>query len=344
MGQPIVPTLLSIQYLRAFAALAVVAYHAGQWVLSPMAVGAAGVDIFFFVSGFVMWTTTWRRPMTPLAFLQRRLVRVAPLYWIATLALGLGVAALPGVFPNTTLEAGHVLKSLLFIPHLNPQGAPFPLLAPGWTLHYEAVFYLAVGASLLVAPGRRLAVLAALLVPVSCLGLFYFPAYRLGANPMMLQFLGGALVGRLWLQRSLPSASVGAGLLTTGLVLFGATHFIGVQPDFFARPFLWGAPALLVVLGAVSMEAGAGLPRWGLARRLGDASYSIYICHTPTMALFNAAVGPTNPYLFFGLAVALSVGAGLLCHRFVERPLLAFLRRPRGATGGAVAAPRDTAA
>jgi exopolysaccharide production protein ExoZ len=82
------------------------------------------------------------------------------------------------------------------------------------------------------------------------------------------------------------------------------------------------------VLGAVSVEAHGGLKPSPALKRLGDASYSLYLVHTPVIAVFNRIIGPTNPVLFFSLAMILSVAAGLACHRFVERPLLA-LFRPR---------------
>lgn len=44
-------SFISIQYLRGFAALAVVAFHT-SWTHSQL--GQAGVDLFFVISGFIM--------------------------------------------------------------------------------------------------------------------------------------------------------------------------------------------------------------------------------------------------------------------------------------------------
>jgi exopolysaccharide production protein ExoZ len=80
---------VSIQILRAVAALAVVVFHAGQRIAVPFSVGQAGVDIFFVISGFVMWIVT-DNGKTPTEFIRARIFRIAPLYWIATLLMALG--------------------------------------------------------------------------------------------------------------------------------------------------------------------------------------------------------------------------------------------------------------
>jgi exopolysaccharide production protein ExoZ len=86
---------LTIQALRAVAALLVVLLHAFEtWGerVDPAAPGvswdngAAGVDIFFVISGFVMVISSQRlvdRPGAWLTFLRHRVVRIVPLYSIS---------------------------------------------------------------------------------------------------------------------------------------------------------------------------------------------------------------------------------------------------------------------
>ena len=52
--------------------------------------GGRGVDLFFLISGFLMWTITDIRPQSPFNFILHRLVRIAPLYWFVTSLLLVG--------------------------------------------------------------------------------------------------------------------------------------------------------------------------------------------------------------------------------------------------------------
>src|SRR5687767_4907064 len=79
----------NIQVLRAVAALLVVFVHLDGFlrVLGLRPFGHGGVDLFFVISGFIMVYTTRGRPITPAAFLLNRITRIAPIYWLITLAV-----------------------------------------------------------------------------------------------------------------------------------------------------------------------------------------------------------------------------------------------------------------
>ena len=68
-----------------------VAFHAFQWLDDRFWVGAAGVDVFFVISGFIIWTVAARGESQPGPFLWRRFTRVAPAYWLVTFLVA-GVA------------------------------------------------------------------------------------------------------------------------------------------------------------------------------------------------------------------------------------------------------------
>jgi exopolysaccharide production protein ExoZ len=323
----------SIQYLRALAALVVVMLHASRRVepalpaglADGLLIGHAGVDLFFVISGFFMWTIG--RDAAPAEFLLRRAIRVVPLYWIATLAWLALIWAAGLAWVVVTPE--HVALSLAFIPHLSPSfpGEIWPLLIPGWTLTYEMFFYAAFACTLLAFPPWRLAVLASLLGGLVLLGVLSEPGQAWAmtyTSPLLLEFLGGCLVAEIWCRNpgGLPR---NLAVLAAGLLLLA----LGPAPDAsqpWSRTLGFGLPALCIVSAAAGLSHR--LPRLPSLERLGDASYAIYLFHTLFLQGMTAVWlrlpalhGPVTAVLFIVAALALSSVLGLMIHRHVERPL-----------------------
>jgi exopolysaccharide production protein ExoZ len=289
------------------------------------------VDVFFVISGLIMWRVTSGRRVPPLAFLWRRLTRVAPLYWLATLATAGACALWPGFLDNVLPGWSHLALSLAFIPHLDPRGLPFPTLPPGWTLDYEAIFYLVFAGALLAPPERRAAIVAGTLLVIVAGGfLLDNPIYILGANPLLLEFAAGVALARLMEIRALPGRKWGLALIAAGLVCLTGPAVLGLWSEFW-RPLIWGLPAAMIVAGALGLELAGGIPCWRPLERLGDASYSLYVIHLPVTAVVAHAVGTRQPWIFIPTALTVSIAAAFACQAWVETPLMDRLRgRARG--------------
>jgi exopolysaccharide production protein ExoZ len=122
-----------------------------------------------------MVVTTWSRPPGPRLFFVRRLIRIAPTYWLYTTILALLVIADP-TFLGLRVTAAHYLNSILFIPHVSPlDGSVSPVLQPGWTLNYEMFFYCVFAAALLIAAPMRAATVTMLLLGLVAAGSFLAP-------------------------------------------------------------------------------------------------------------------------------------------------------------------------
>ncbi|HWF75674.1 MAG TPA: acyltransferase [Caulobacteraceae bacterium] len=320
------PTLVGIQALRGLAAASVVVYHAFQWLDDPFWIGAAGVDVFFVISGYIIWTVGTGAEASPGRFFWRRLTRVAPAYWLMT-GLVIAIAAFwPWLMPQISLSPRHIALSLAFIQHHDPRGLPFPVLPPGWSLAFEAVFYGLFTLVLFAPETARFRLIVGALIGVMMFGFLDPPAYELGANPMMLQFAAGvALARRAQLGRR-TSVRTGALLAAGGVALLVAMWLTDVRSDLF-RPILWGVPATLIVAGVLALEPRFARHAPRAMTALGNASYAIYLCHFVTVDLTARAIGVQQPWLFVPVAVAVSIAAGLAFHKLVERPLIVGARR-----------------
>ena len=124
-------------------------------------------------------------------------------------------------------------------------------------------------------------------------------------------------------RRILPE--VGAALAAIGVGLLAVQGLTGLRSDLW-RPLLWGVPAAMIVAGAVALEPVRAIRPPRALLGLGDASYAIYLCHFITVAVAARLVGGAPVWLFVSAAVALSLTAGLIVHRWIERPLIAACR------------------
>jgi exopolysaccharide production protein ExoZ len=336
---------LSIQYLRGLAALGVLLFHSSQRAGEAFGAGAAGVDVFFVISGFIMWTVSARKATGPGDFLLRRAGRIAPLYWTVTLlVVGLDLLR-PSLFPNMRLNLPHVIQSLLFLPHRDPTGAIAPVIVPGWTLNYEAFFYGVFALTLLLPPGRRAWSLTAALGGLCLVGLF-LPRGRWAVidtycDPLILEFVAGAWLAKAAADGRLGGLREACAAIVGGLVILAAVAVSGAAVEGWARLLCWGLPALLIVWGALSLEGAGRLPAIRPLKLLGDASYSIYLAHGLALSLAFKLIGGLDlPFLAsVALAAPFGVLAGLACYGLLERPLLAvFHGRRRASASGRPAA------
>ncbi len=323
-------TLYSIQYLRAFAALAVVVFHAGERAGMPFTIGAAGVDIFFVVSGFIMMAISDAHPTRPAAFFRNRLLRIAPAYWAATLLMIAGAVA--GLFPNLKLEFAHIVGSLLFVPVASPStGDLWPVLVQGWTLNYEIFFYAVFALVLFLKPGIRLTALAAIFGLLVAAGLLLQPANPLAGfytAPVILEFVAGAALAKLWKADRLPSPAIGALLILLSITGFAAIQLLHLEFDAWSC----GPLAFALVMGALSVEAAGRLPVSRTLTYLGDSSYSIYLWHTFAVSVIVklGLMLSLAPSLTMIIAIGLGTAAGIAGYELLEKPVQRLLkgRRP----------------
>jgi len=338
-GQPVAGLKLnSIQYLRAIGAAAVVVSHAANSLLGHTShlinldYGAYGVDIFFVVSGFVMFYTTFETGISPSTFMIKRLIRIFPLYFMLSTAMLVLVVLSPASFNQESPDIAAYLESIFFIPHWNPRLHNLePILGQGWTLNYEMFFYLLFAASLFIR--HRLngfAVLPAIAVLV-VFGLLHpieNPPFITYTNTLMLEFCFGIVIAAAFIIPAKVNLRWPAALM----VLFGAAsvYLFAFHADAHAsevaRPLFVGLPCALCVTALVAVERRGWLPNLAFLALLGDASYSLYLVHGFVLGFARRLWQQLVAYdsvlshaLFITANLVLSVVAALLIYRHLER-------------------------
>jgi exopolysaccharide production protein ExoZ len=337
-------TVFNIQILRAVAASLVVIYH-----LLPMVddnygtgwgnqIGIFGVDIFFVISGFVMFYTNRNMDRSPMVFMAERILRIVPLYWLATFVI-VGFFII-GFHPNGLheLTLPMLIKSMIFVPSELADGRHSLVLLLGWTLMFELYFYVIFASTFWMRSLEKslIAVTVVFLLgfgasclidPLPYLLQFYF-------SPITLEFSLGALAAIAYI-RWQPKGSNSNALWAAGMVVAGVvaamiiSAFVDI-PVIGGKRFLsFGFPALLVVAGALLLEKSG----WRITRKLplllGTASYSLYLFHPvllqPSVKIFHAvfpAAWLIAPYLAALVAILIALTGSILIHLQLEARIL----------------------
>jgi exopolysaccharide production protein ExoZ len=356
--------LANIQALRAMAALLVVFVHMKALAVraglppSAMNFGNGGVDIFFVISGVIMVFTVERRETRPWDFLANRIARITPLYWAITFVVFLTAAVAPGLVHETRASLPDLLRSLLFIPYVRPDGMMEPVVFVGWSLNYEMAFYLLFALTMLARPRSWSFALCVAVIAAATAGegvlQSHQPFVAFYGQPIVLEFAAGVVIGwtmpRLRLNpRLAPLATVFAVICFMGAVL---SNIVFPHVD---RAFATGVPAAGLVISAIVLERSGWRVRSPLVLRLGDASYSIYLTHffvAEAATRAAAALRLEGPFAIAGVGAGVVAGVAVLGHgvfAFVERPLTRAARsvvlgrrgagRPVRIGGGAPARP-----
>jgi len=337
----------------------VVLYHAsahvrdsgvdqGAFFALSEAVGFAGVDVFFVISGFIMaYTTREDAGLTDgWSFLRRRLARIYSGYWPFFL---LALFLFAWISPSHLKEANLVRSAILW-------PANDLLIGVSWTLIFEMYFYLLYTVLITFSSRRRSVLLVATLVFVGVWSLysqFIRHAYDPGRlelislaeyymlSPYLAEFLAGALLAG-WLGRH--RGVSGWAWLAAGCALFLLAGWLNnsvfggkIEQGYFVfyRVLAFGVPSLLILMGLERLEqAGQSAPvRFSIMA--GGASYAVYLSHTLLLQAsqylgLNAwagQLGTTTVRWVFGVYAVLILGYSVVHARLLERPLHRYFRR-----------------
>lgn len=302
--------------------------------------GYAGVEIFFVLSGFIMYyvhSGEFGRPDRFGLFVLKRVTRIYPFFWIVLS----GVVLLRMIDGAALPTSWSLFVSATLLPFQEAH-----ILGVQWTLSFEMMFYLVFGVTLL---NRYLGLAVGGIWFAACATAAVAGYGGPGAGFLLsaynLLFLFGLLAAYLWTRLG----RGGGALLGSGALLFfgvGLSEAVGgVSFNKSLRTVLYGLGAMAMIMALVSLEAKGKLrtPRW--LAFLGDASYAIYLVHITAMAVIARVLQMASldglPSLVLGGCLFLgAVAAGAAAHVLLEKPLTEVIRRqtrPKGAATGSQA-------
>lgn len=317
--------LLELDALRGLAALGVVGFHYfarydalyghENLAVAWSRIGSLGVDLFFMVSGFVIFWTL-NKVEKPLDFVVSRFSRLYPVYWCALAITFFAVwfFGLPGREITAFQALGNVLmfQEYLNIPHLD--GAY-------WTLTVELTFYFWMFVLYLRGDLGRVELIFACVILVSLLhslGVLPVPKalYQIFILKYIPFFTAGICFYRL-------NSGTGNPRITMGVLLLSLLSTIGIHS---LKDFL-----VFCAFYAVFYLALSGRLRFLSARPflfLGGISYSWYLLHQNIgyIIINKGYEWSLHPLASIFLAAAITIFFALLLTRYIEGPCLRHIR------------------
>lgn len=341
----------NIQFLRFVAASLVMLYHYNAYdgsvtgrLKSPVLdrFGFYGVDIFFAISGAIMWITTQRLAGIGdgLQFAYRRLARIFPNYWMFLAVFCLSLT----ILGSQTISGSDLLRAVLLLP------VPVYMLPVAWSLTLELLFYAYFVLAVWFAPVRGLVLICVAVLTFMLVVVAPSEYVALLHLPFSWTFLGGSLAAHLAerFQGRCAFAALGVGLVVLGgAVLAQQRGLILVSPEWF-RTLIFGSSAVLIVYAALGLEINGRAVAPERLARTGDWSYSLYLFHWPAMYLFSSLAAGTVYQLpntlrsiAFMIAIGGVVAIAALHSEKVELLFYHWLTRRRGVSKPNAVAARD---
>ncbi len=349
--------IINVQFMRAMAALAVLAYHfsfqfqnaggaSSNWFFYLFnQIGYAGVDFFFVISGYIMWITTQKTKQNnqALVFAYKRATRIYLGYWPYFLLALLLINLYPSLASSQINQTGSFFLSELNMSKL--------LIQVAWTLQYELYFYAIFTLLLLF---KRSHALKAITLMIALIVAFQWlkdqlPTANLNIwlnfllSPYCLEFFAGCLMGAFFQNHRLkwvPAlALAGLGLLLLAIyiqekIINGSLisgHHINL------RVLVYGTAAwiLLAVLIELEMRGRILLQRFSVL--VGGASYSIYLSHTLVIALVYITglqlwikQNSQWPGIWLLVIMLLTVLYSIIHYLWIEKPLMQWAKVLQG--------------
>jgi exopolysaccharide production protein ExoZ len=333
----------SIQFLRGFAALAVVIHHTGGYVkryYEPhllmgdyFGIGFAGVDLFFVISGFIIHFTSknyLNNPYKLTEYLKKRFVRVFPIFWFVTIFLFLSGWVMKFVFKMDFFSIGypHTLKAYLETFTLFP--LHFAINPVTWTLSYELFFYLCFSLLIIskylwfIPIGILLISFYNIFIINSGIDLNYYNFVFSGYN---FEFMLGYLICQFYDKIQLPNWVMFL-LLSVAISIVLYFGYDVSDVDSYQRILIFGVPSGMILFSLLHLEKNGFIKFHHIWIEMGNASYALYLIHFPMMLLMNKIpriVGyrfnAQQEIIYSYFIIICIVFTSIYVHKWIEKPL-----------------------
>jgi len=260
-------------------------------------IGNTGVDLFFVLSGYLIYGSLISRPQKFNQFIRRRLLRIYPAFimvFVVYLILSLLFPAESKIPSPLSRGVLYIAENFFLLPGIFPID---PMITVAWSLSYEMFYYLTIPLviGLFRLETRSSVSRVAFFATGAMLIIFYCGAY--GGHVRLVMFISGILLYEAVNSQRVrtPSSVVGSLALAIGLLAIllpnRGTGIVALKGGILFVTF----PVFCM---ACFGKPAASLPRvfsWTPMRWLGNMSFSYYLLHGLVLKASFAALAILLP-------------------------------------------------
>ncbi len=329
----------TLQILRAFAAIYVLITHVfqysnykpfGDYFLS----GQYGVDIFFILSGFLIYLTV-KKTDKPFQYAKKRLLRIYPLYifvFLLYLITGTGKYHMEGVITY--------IQNITMMPWSKPIGYNSLIVVVAWTTVFELFFYFLFFLVIILKISKKWIIIIipfiftvsqfiskGEFVPVNAP--FFSFLLSLGGSFYLFMFVIGCLISEFFITNKITllkkkqyNILLIFSIIAMGVMMFVRYNFI---MSFFVSSFLFLTISQFeryYKLNTKSMFIKK-LIHWG------DISFSIYILHIMIIKIIIEYLNFENTTILLLLTFVTTILLSSLTYKWIEKPFIDFSKKKK---------------
>ena len=329
--------LLSVQYLRAFASLSVLFSHVlqeksimpfGNYFIS----GGYGVDLFFIISGFLIYLTTkdndsWKK------FAVKRVFRIFPLYWFVFILYLLYNYAVG----NFNFSAVFYIQNLLMLPWDGPLTTESLLIHVAWSTVYEVYFYLIFTILLILKINKKYVIGLLVLFFVVVKGIFFLKINAINENNVfefvnsiagrthIIPFIIGVVLAMIYNKPKIITTVISNRLLFKFIfILFNLIYLYilitqySQYKSYLISTIIFCLWIYIDLIYKINYENR--ISKFFIM--VGNVSYSIYLLHILVIIIIVKFMHIDNLYFLNLLTLLFTISLSYLTYTYIEKPFI----------------------
>ncbi|OHR74227.1 hypothetical protein HMPREF3291_04380 [Bacillus sp. HMSC76G11] len=288
-----------------------------------------GVDFFFVISGFMIYYLYSKNigiKGKAKDFLLKRCLRIFPLYWLVMLATVFLFFLFPQLGKGNETSISTIVKNVFLYPDT-------PILAVTWSLSHVVFFYILF--SLLIVKPKIFKPIIFTWILISILIYSELPLFE-SLNWFIfdiqnLELWAGAFTAYIVKNFNLKSGSFFIIIGAIGFILLWINNiynFLEIDRRIY---FCLASLSIMIGIASIDLKKEVKLPK--IFSYFGDASYSIFITHSPFLQFYVLIFEKTGILNILGYSISmifallLAVISGCLTYSYLEKPLSIIMRK-----------------